>query len=148
MQFVDINGNKALKCFPGMFIATTSRLLMGYFIKALVIDENCGLRSSFKKALARLGCTVSEAGSSEEGIAELSAKPFNIVFAALCVKKNGARGVARWIRDNCPATKFFVITSWKGRLDNHILAADGIHGIIHKPLLFNEIRDTLIEHLG
>jgi CheY-like chemotaxis protein len=121
---------------------------MGYFMKALVIDDNIDSRISFTKALARLGCNVNDVDSSEDGITELSLNPYNVVFAALCVKKLGARGVARWIRDNCPATKFFLITSWKGHLDKHILNVEGIDGIIHKPLLFNEIRDTLLDHLG
>ena len=121
---------------------------MSYFIKALVIDDNSDARVSVSKALARLGCNVNEALTSDEGITELSLNPYNVVFASLCVKKIGARGIARWVRDNCPATKVFLVTSWKGHLDNQILSVEGIHGIIHKPLLFNEIRDTLLEHLG
>ncbi len=121
---------------------------MSFFINALVIDDNDTARYCFKKALYRLGCSVNEAGSAEEAICELSLMPYNVVMASLCVKKMGGRSIARWVRDNCPATKFFLITSWKGKLEDHILAVDGIHGIIHKPLLFTEIRDVLLKHLG
>ncbi len=121
---------------------------MNPFFSALIIDDNCDVRGTFKKALNRLGCKVREAESTESGISELSLIPYNIVFASLCVKNIGARGVARWIKSNSPNTKFFIITSWKGQLEEHILAGEGIHGVIHKPLLFTEIRDVLLEQLG
>jgi DNA-binding NtrC family response regulator len=121
---------------------------MESYFNALVIDEDSGVRVCFKKALNRLGCSVKEAESAECGISELASNGFNVVFASLCVKNIGARGVARWIKTHSPKTKFFVITSWKGQLEQHILAVDGIHGVIHKPLLFTEIRDALLEQLG
>ena len=121
---------------------------MEAFFNALIIDDNFDVRETFKKALKKLGCSVHEAESAEKGISELSSTVFNIVFASLCVKNMGARGVGRWIKNHSPATKFFIITSWKGHLEESILAGDGIHGVIHKPLLFTEIRDVLLDQLG
>ncbi len=121
---------------------------MESYFNALIIDDNFDVRATFRKALNRLGCTVKEAENTEKGISELSTTYFNIVFAALCVKNIGARGIARWVKSNSPSTKFFIITSWKGQLEEHILSVEGIHGVIHKPLLFTEIRDALLEQLG
>ena len=114
----------------------------------LVIDDNFDTRTTFKKALYRLGCNVKEAESDENAIPQLTSMFYHVVFAALCVKNLGARGVARWVKSNSPNTKFFIITSWKGKLEENILAIDGIHGVIHKPLLFAEIRDVLLDQLG
>jgi len=121
---------------------------MSTLFNALVIDDDSNVRTTFKKALQHLGCKVTEADSAEKGMSVLCNTSFNIVFAALCVKKKGARGVARWVKANSPNTKFFIITSWKGQLETTILSADGIHGVVHKPLLFTEIREILLEHLG
>ncbi len=121
---------------------------MNSVFNALIIDNNLDVRATFKKALNRLGCKVNEAESAEKALSELALLPYSIVFAALCVKEMGARGIARWVKLNCPNTKFFIITSWKGNLEEHILAVDGIHGVVHKPLLFTEIRDVLLEQLG
>ena len=121
---------------------------MDSVFNALIIDDNFDVRATFRKALNRLGCAVKEVESTEKGISELITTPFNLVLASLCVKNIGARGVARWIKSNSPNTKFFIITSWKGQLEEHILEVEGIHGVIHKPLLFTEIRDVLLEQLG
>lgn len=121
---------------------------MGPLFNALIVDDNYDVRATFKKALNRLGCNVNEADSAEGGIAEVSSMFYNIVFASLCVKSMGARGLARWIKSNSPDTRFFIITSWKGQLEKQVLAGDGIHGVIHKPLLFTEIRDVLLDQLG
>lgn len=121
---------------------------MSTMFNALVIDDNFDVRSTFKKALLRLGCNVKDVDSAECGISEMSLLPYNIVFASLCVRDSGARGIARWIKNNRPNTKFLIITGWKGQLESHVLAEDGIHGVIHKPLLFNELRDSLLEQLG
>ena len=115
---------------------------------ALVIDDNLDTRTTFKKALNRLGCEVNEAETAENGISKLALMPYHIVFAALSIKNKGARGVARWIKSNSPDTKFLIITSWKGQLEQHILEIEGINGVIHKPLLFAEIRDILLDLLG
>jgi len=115
---------------------------------ALIIDDDVSSRGIFNKALRRLGCNVREAETAEKGISQLSSTTFNIVFAALCIKNIGARGLARWIKAHKPDTKFFIITSWKGKLERNILAYEGIDGVIHKPILFAEIRDILLEKLG
>lgn len=121
---------------------------MSTYFNALVIDDDKTDRILIKKALNCLGCRVNEADSAEDGISALSLMAYNIVFASLCVKRIGARGIARWTKMNSPNTKFFVITSWKGQLDKHVLDTDGIDGIVHKPLLFTEIRDVLLDYLG
>jgi hypothetical protein len=40
------------------------------------------------------------------------------------------------------------MTSWRGQLDEGLLASDGIDGVVRKPLVFNEIRDEVLEHFG
>jgi CheY-like chemotaxis protein len=115
---------------------------------ALIIDDNAETCSTFKKVLSQLGCHVSIADSAEKGIDEFSATAFDVVFVALCIRDMGARGVARWIRYRYPQTKVMATTSWKGELDKTILSVEGIHEVVRKPVKLNEIRRTLIQHLG
>lgn len=140
--------NKIGILLPIWHINRNLLFFMNSLFSALIIDDNLESRSTFKRALVKLGCYVKEADSAESGIQFLLQFPYTIVFASLCVKQMGARGIARWIRKNRPRTKCFIVTNWKGELERNILAIDGIDGVVHKPLLFAEIRDTLLEHLG
>jgi CheY-like chemotaxis protein len=120
---------------------------MDNFIKILVIDDNVENQEALNKVLSRLNCQVVTVDSAEKGIEEIKKAHFDAVFAALCVREKGARSVARFAKNQASDTKFFIVTSWKGELEQNLLHLDGIHDIIRKPLIFKEIRDKLLEHL-
>jgi CheY-like chemotaxis protein len=121
---------------------------MGISFKILIIEDNLANQEALKKSLSCLGCQVVAVESSEMGLEEINKMNFNAIFASLCVREKGARTVARYVKTHSPRTKFFIVTSWKGELDQRLLSLDGIHGIVRKPLIFKEIRDKLLEHLG
>lgn len=121
---------------------------MSCTFNALVIDDSKDVCSTFKKVLGQLGCHVAFADTAEEGINMISLQAFDIIFVALCIRQVGARGIGRWIRYRYPRTKVMAMTSWRGELDYNILSLDGIHEVVRKPLKFNEIKKTLIKHLG
>jgi DNA-binding NtrC family response regulator len=121
---------------------------MEFSFKVLIIEDNIDIQESLKRALSRLGCKVTAVDTSENAFEELKNTTFDAIFAELCLKGESSRSIARWVKTNSPQTKFFVITSWKGLLNLEILNKDGIHAIIHKPLIFSEIRDKLLEFLG
>jgi CheY-like chemotaxis protein len=121
---------------------------MGGSFSALVIDESPEVQAGLRRVLNRLGCGVTSAGSESEGIAQLTSVTFDAVFVALCGKEIRGREVARWIKGHGNGTKVFVVTSWRGELEGKVLAVDGIHGVVHKPLIFSEVRDVMLEHLG
>ena len=114
----------------------------------LIVSENPESQCDLKKNLIRLGCRVKTANSAENGIEELKKGSFDAIFADLCVREKGGRGIARWIKNESILLKVFIVTSWKGELEPHVLQADGIHAVIHKPFNFNEIRDALLEQIG
>lgn len=121
---------------------------MGATFHVLVIDDDFELRESLRKSLLRLGCEVSIAETAEHGLDRLHDEQFDAVFAALCVRDMGGRCIARWVKKQSSDTKFFIVTSWKGDFEPHLLHIDGIHDVIHKPINFTEIRDKVLEHLG
>ena len=112
--------------------------------RALYVGDSNG---SLCDLLVQLGATVSVTETSESGIDNLKQSQYDIVLADLCVEKAGARGVARWVKSYSPDTKFFVVTGWQGELEKELLKMDGIHDIIRKPFIFNEIRDKIYRHL-
>jgi CheY-like chemotaxis protein len=121
---------------------------MGISFKILVIEDNPATQEVLKRSLSRLGCEVFAVDTAETGTDELKKNHYDAVFAALCVREMGARSVARWVKNNSQQTKFFVVTGWKGDLETNLLQMDGIHDVVRKPLIFTEIRDKLLEHLG
>lgn len=121
---------------------------MSLMFNALVIEDNPNTLDTLRNALTRLGCVVTAATTAENGIEELQRSKFDAVFAELCIREQGGRGIARWVKSQCLNTRFFIVTSWKGELEPKLLLMEGIHGIIRKPLIFNEIRDKVLEHLG
>jgi two-component system response regulator HydG len=115
---------------------------------ALVIDDDIEICEMLQKVLNQLGCNVVFVDSAEKGIEKFASVAFDMVFVALCIREIGARGVARWIRYRFPQTKVMATTNWKGELDKNILSYDGIHDVVHKPIKINEIRRTVLQHLG
>jgi len=115
----------------------------------LVIDNDPDLRETLRRYLIKLGCDVSTAETAESGIEKLQNFQYDAVFASLCLYSLGGRGVARWVKKNSDnELKFFITTSWKGEMELDLLRFDGIHDVIRKPFMFNEIRDKVLEHLG
>jgi len=121
---------------------------MNNMFHGLIIEDNESTLNTIQNALSRLGWRASSASSAEAGIEELKQKHYDAVFTALCVREQGGRSIARWIKTQELPVKVFIITSWKGELEPHLLQIDGIHDIIHKPLIFTEIRDKVLEHFG
>ncbi|MBD3315878.1 MAG: response regulator [Chitinivibrionales bacterium] len=114
----------------------------------LVIDENPQVQGNLRRLLNRLGCEVTLADTEGQGISRLASSKYHAVFVALCGKAIRGREVARWVKIYGNGTKVFVVTSWRGELEEKVLAVDGIHGVVHKPLIFSEVRDVMLEHLG
>ncbi len=116
--------------------------------QALVIDDKPETCNAVKRALSRLGCSVTAAQTCDRAADECVKKSFDIVLVSLCVRGTGARSFSRWVRTRNPEAKVFLLTSWEGALDEKVLASEGISGVIHKPPRFSEIRRTLIDNLG
>ncbi len=121
---------------------------MSNSFQVLIVSESEESQSDLKKNLVRLGCKVKTANSAESGIDELKRNNFDAIFTDLCVREKGGRSIARWVKSESIHSKVFIVTSWKGELEPHVLQADGIHDVIHKPFIFHEIRDKLLEQIG
>ena len=121
---------------------------MANSFQVLIVSELQETQEELKKNLTRLGCKVKFATTAENGIEELKKTTYDAIFADLCVREKGGRSVARCVKNEAIQSKVFIVTSWKGELDPNLLKVDGIHAVIHKPFIFSEIRDKLLEQIG
>ena len=121
---------------------------MNHF-RALVVEDDAGVSGTLCNALTRLGCRAAVVPDTQQARAELEHSRYDAVFVELCARgEGGGRGIARWLRAHSSGTACFLVTGWKGDLEQSVLSREGVHGIIRKPLIFNEIRDAVIEHFG
>jgi len=111
--------------------------------RILIISEQQETIDELKKISERIGCSIEYAQTTEAGLELLKAELFDAVFVDLCVRSVGGRGVARMVKLFKLPVSVYIVTSWKGELEQSLLVGDGITSVIHKPLSFNEIQDLL-----
>lgn len=102
--------------------------------QVLVIDDDAVVGHSFDRVLSDKGYDVDTALSGEEGLADIDARNYDIVFTD--IKMPGIDGieVAERIRRKCPWTPVVVITGY-GTSENEARASVlGVSGFVRKPL--------------
>lgn len=102
--------------------------------QVLVIDDDAVVGHSFDRVLSGKGYDVDTALSGEEGLADIDARNYDIVFTD--IKMPGIDGieVAERIRRKCPWTPVVVITGY-GTSENEARASVlGVSGFVRKPL--------------
>lgn len=117
---------------------------------AFIVEDDPAIIHSLRSTLNKLGCEVrvSKGATSENFQEEMNNQKIDAAFVSLTLRGTSGRAIARHIKANFPFSKIFLMTSWQGELDGDILNAEGLAGVIRKPLRFSEVKKTLIEHLG
>ena len=107
---------------------------MKHKAQILVIDDDAVVGHSFDRVLSQQGYEVDTALSGEEGLEDIAARNYDIVFTD--IKMPGIDGieVAERIRKKCPWTPVVVITGY-GTSENEARASVlGVSGFVRKPL--------------
>jgi DNA-binding NtrC family response regulator len=107
---------------------------MKHKAQVLVIDDDAVVGHSFDRVLSQQGYDVDTALSGEEGLEDIAARNYDIVFTD--IKMPGIDGieVAERIRRKCPWTPVVVITGY-GTSENEARASVlGVSGFVRKPL--------------
>jgi len=102
--------------------------------QVLVIDDDAVVGHSFDRVLSQKGYDVHTALTGEEGLDDIAARNYDIVFTD--IKMPGIDGieVAERIRRKCPWTPVVVITGY-GTDENEARASVlGVSGFVRKPL--------------
>lgn len=122
---------------------------MSSLFSAYVVDDDPEIIHALRSALNKLGCEVIIGETHQEDADNLvQHQKIDVAFVSLSLRHVSGRTVARTIKSTYPFSKVFLVTSWEGELDTGVLNAEGLSGVIRKPLRFSDVKRALIEHLG
>jgi PAS domain S-box-containing protein len=114
-------------------------------MKMLVIDDEEFVRETLADMLTMLGHEVVVASGGREGIRELEADEFDLVFTDLSMPEMDGWEVAREIRRRWPETNVLLVTGHGAATpiapaDKHL-----VNGIIGKPFDFDQVAEMIAE---
>jgi len=115
--------------------------------QVLVIDDDAVVGRSFERVLTEKGYDVYTALSGEEGLRDVDAADYDVVFTD--IKMPGIDGieVAERIKAKCPWTPVVVITGY-GTEENEARASVlGVNGFVRKPLTPEMIESVTLKAL-
>ena len=116
--------------------------------QVLVIDDDAVVGRSFERVLTEKGYDVYTALSGEEGLRDVDAADYDVVFTD--IKMPGIDGieVAERIKAKCPWTPVVVITGY-GTEENEARASVlGVNGFVRKPLTPEMIESVTLKALA
>ena len=119
--------------------------------RVLVIDDDGGVRESFRAALEDAGYQVSTAENGVSGIESAQAERPDLVF--LDLKMPGLSGVdtLKQLQDTCPRTPVYVVTGFYGEFIAPLreLQSRGVDfNLARKPLTATEIKAIAAGRIG
>ena len=120
---------------------------MNHKAQVLVIDDDAVVGHSFDRVLSEKGYDVDTALSGEQGLEDIEARNYDVVFTD--IKMPGIDGieVAERIRKKCPWTPVVVITGY-GTTENEAKASVlGVSGFVRKPLTPEMIESVTLKAL-
>ncbi len=119
--------------------------------KVLVIDDDSGVRESFRAALEDAGYAVTTAANGAAGIESAATEHPDLVF--LDLKMPGLSGVEtlQFLNDCCPRTPVYVVTGFYGEFLAPLreLQSRGVDfNLARKPLSATEIKTIAAGRIG
>ena len=117
-------------------------------LQILCIDDEPLLRDLLKEMLERDGHEVEVTDGGQSGIeafrsASRSGKPFDVVITDLGMPYVDGRQVARWLKDESPATPVVMLTGWGAFMKEEGSSPTQVDAVLSKPPRSREIRETL-----
>ncbi len=113
----------------------------------LVIDDDAVVGRSFDRVLSGKGYEVDTARDGEEGLRDIDARDYDVVFTDIKMPGMDGLEVAERIRAKCPWTPVVVITGY-GTEENEARASVlGVSGFVRKPLTPEMIESVTLKAL-
>jgi DNA-binding NtrC family response regulator len=113
----------------------------------LVIDDDAVVGRSFDRVLSGKGYEVDTALNGEEGLRDIEAHEYDVVFTDIKMPGMNGLEVAERIRAKCPWTPVVVITGY-GTDENEAKASVlGVSGFVRKPLTPEMIENITLKAL-
>ena len=102
--------------------------------QVLVIDDDAVVGRSFDRVLSGKGYEVSTALTGEEGLKNIEATEYDVVFTDIKMPGMDGLEVAERIKAKCPWTPVVVITGYGTEENEAEASLLGVNGFVHKPL--------------
>jgi DNA-binding NtrC family response regulator len=113
----------------------------------LVIDDDAVVGRSFDRVLSGKGYEVDTALNGAEGLRDIDARDYDVVFTDIKMPGMDGLEVAEHIRVKCPWTPVVVITGY-GTEENEAKASVlGVSGFVRKPLTPEMIESVTLKAL-
>lgn len=116
--------------------------------KLLIVDDEPKIRAMLADCLQQAGLAIATAESGEEALAKIAQDPPDVMI--LDVKMKGMSGVEvlRQVRASFPHMGVLIITGFDDERVEEDAMRLGVLGVIHKPLVLSEVRQTIHEALA
>jgi two-component system response regulator (stage 0 sporulation protein F) len=116
--------------------------------KLLIVDDEPKIRAMLADCLQQTALAIATAESGEEALAKLAQDPPDVMI--LDVKMKGMSGVEvlRQVRASFPHIGVLIITGFDDERVEQDATRLGVLGVIHKPLMLSEVRQTIHEALA
>ena len=116
--------------------------------QVLVIDDDAVVGRSFDRVLSNKGYAVDTALSGEEGLKDIDATDYDVIFTDIKMPGMDGLEVAERIKAKCPWTPVVVITGY-GTEENEAKASVlGVNGFVRKPLTPEMIENITLKALA
>ena len=102
--------------------------------QVLVIDDDAVVGRSFDRVLSSKGYEVSTALTGEEGLKNIEATEYDVVFTDIKMPGMDGLEVTERIKAKCPWTPVVVITGYGTEENEAEASLLGVSGFVHKPL--------------
>ena len=115
--------------------------------QVLGIDDDAVVGRSFDRVLSGKGYEVDTARNGEEGLRDIDAQDYDVVFTDIKMPGMDGLEVAERIKAKCPWTPVVVITGY-GTTENEAKASVlGVSGFVRKPLTPEMIESVTLKAL-
>jgi two-component system response regulator (stage 0 sporulation protein F) len=116
--------------------------------KLLIVDDEPKIRAMLADCLGQEGLAIDTAESGEEALARIVQAPPDLVI--LDVKMKGMSGleVLRQVRASQPGLAALIVTGYDDERVEEEAGRLGVLGVIRKPLMLDEIRQTVRQALA
>jgi DNA-binding NtrC family response regulator len=113
----------------------------------LVIDDDAVVGRSFDRVLSGKGYEVDTALNGEEGLRDIDAHEYDVVFTDIKMPGIDGLEVAERIREKCPWTPVVVITGYGSEENEAKASVLGVKGFVRKPLTPEMIESVTLKAL-
>ena len=117
----------------------------GRSVRCLVVDDEPSVRTVLADILAAAGHQVVDLEDGAEAIARFRAEPFDLVLTDLAMPRVSGWQVARAVKHAAPTVPVFLVTGFGVELTADERRANGVDGVLVKPLQIQEILDAVAE---